>query len=188
MREFVAFCIFAAEFVGVFMLIKWLKRPRRPYADTAPLAEPVRELSVLMQHLADLDTMLLDVKSCKAGELHRAFSFRWMSGGNTNKELSILTDGKNGSSTALIIAAEDERERTNKAIIAKVYEISEQLYQLQQDAAPDRVQVLTPDTQTERQPTASEIRESYTKLQERYGSILKKSPTKARTLWKPLRH
>lgn len=172
--KIISLTVLAAEAAGIVWLWKFTHKPPKRYVDIAPLTDKIERLAAMARHVSEIDEMLLDVRSCKEGELIRMFRLDWLGDRKQNKSIELAATGKNGVSRSMIAAAEDDRERTCIDFVRLFGELAAEIADAEQEVTGSELQVLTPSEPEQRVPTSSEIVASCTKLAERYGTALER--------------
>lgn len=91
--------------------------------DSARLQGEIDALHRASQELAELDSMIIDLRLCKPDELHKAFRINWQ--GSTGKEhsLDFMSTGGNTNTAHMIELAEDQRAQINADIQARIADL-----------------------------------------------------------------
>lgn len=99
------------------------EQPPQPFFDSARLQREVNALHSCMQDLEALDAMIIDLRLCKPGELHKAFRVQWQ--GSTGKErtLDFMSTGANGNTVRMIELAENQRAELNAEIQERIADL-----------------------------------------------------------------
>lgn len=88
--------------------------------DAAQLCEIVRELAAICAQLENADRMIADLDACNPRSLLRSFRAQWCGIDGKSRSIDFLADGANQTTAGLKEAAQDERERINREILATV--------------------------------------------------------------------
>lgn len=100
------------------------KRPTGDQYDTAELAEAIAALCELSDQLDAADRMLADLRACNPRSLLRGFRVNWCGIDGKSRVLDFLANGRNGATTGLQQAAQEQRDQINAQIIELVRAMS----------------------------------------------------------------
>ena len=120
--------IIAVIFILSFVAIRevWLKHKRdqeqEQLFDSARLQREIYSLYHAAQELERIDMMIIDLRLCKPGEIHKSFSISW-SGTTGNHSLDLMSDGQNANTENLIAVATDRREEINMDIQRRIIDL-----------------------------------------------------------------
>ena len=92
--------------------------------DAAQLSEAIETLAQLSEELANVDSLLTDLRACNPFKLLRFFRAQWCGIDGKQRRINFLTDGRNGQTAGLKQAAQEQRDRLNAEIIALIREIN----------------------------------------------------------------
>ena len=88
--------------------------------DAAQLSDAISALADLSEQLANADAMIADLNACNPRELLRSFRANWCGIDGKRRSIDFLTDGRNGATSGLMQAAQDQRDQINAEIIATI--------------------------------------------------------------------
>jgi hypothetical protein len=108
--------------------------PEDDALDAITLRDKLNAVTEKMNHLADLDDMLLDLQACKPDKLLKAFKMEWMSEGGNSRSMDFMADGKNMDTKNLKQLAMQRRDELNEEIISDLQEICGELWELDEDS------------------------------------------------------
>ena len=91
--------------------------------DSARLQREINALHKASEQLAECDRMLIDLRLCKPGELHRAFRMQWQSQTGGAHSIDFLADGDSQTARKLIDWTEARRAEINADIQARIVDL-----------------------------------------------------------------
>lgn len=97
--------------------------PEDELIDTARLIREIDALHSMAHQLADLDDMLIDLRLCRPGEVHRAFKMEWLGAAGKSHSVDFMSDGENAADEYLTELAYARRDELNAEICERIYDL-----------------------------------------------------------------
>jgi hypothetical protein len=88
--------------------------------DAVQMRLEVKQLYDDMEHLQELDEMMIDLRLCKPEEMQRSFRMEWQSLSGKNHRFDFWADGENQSTDYLLGLAQSERDSLNDVIMRRI--------------------------------------------------------------------
>ena len=116
--------IAVAAYIAVAVYIHRRDKKQERYdMNAAQMQEEIKALARCAEDLEKLDSMIIDLRLCKPGEVQRAFRMEWQSVSGKNHSFDFMADGENESTEHMIGLAESERDGLNQEIIQRVFDL-----------------------------------------------------------------
>lgn len=116
--------------IGVWIFVayigyKILHRPKKEeqFFDSMRLQNEIHHLNEMVNRIAELDSMIIDLNLCKPSEVLRNFRMEWQGTAGVNHGFDFLADGQSDSSAHLMELAIAEREELNTQVALRIADI-----------------------------------------------------------------
>lgn len=118
--------------IGIWIYKTW-KKNRQEYIeentiDAIECRDLVNEIAAKIAKLEKIDDMIIDLRVCKPGELHKGFRMEWMSEKGEQHSLDFMADGKNIDTENLLRLAYQRRDELNEDIINDLLKLCKFMY------------------------------------------------------------
>ena len=91
--------------------------------DCRDLQPNVEELHKMMQRLAELDDIIIELRLCKPAENMRSFRVEWQSISGTSHAVDFMADGESESHESFRMWAVNERIKLNQTIAQRIHDL-----------------------------------------------------------------
>lgn len=122
--------ILAAVCIGIWFVIGYFgyKVTHRPEPevsifDSTDLQREINSLNEMVNRVAELDNMIIDLGLCKPSEVLRAFRMEWQGSAGINHSFDFMADGQSDSSAHLLELAIAERAELNTQVAQRIADI-----------------------------------------------------------------
>lgn len=116
--------------IGIWIIFGYLgyrmihrSEPDVPIFDSTDLQREINSLNEMVNRVAELDNMIIDLGLCKPSEALRAFRMEWQGAAGINHSFDFLADGQSDSSAHILELAIAERAELNAQVAQRIADI-----------------------------------------------------------------